>query len=207
MKDFDMWIFFYLIKIEPLRFGKSNFRIVIHLYLDHHRRSILTKPAMLQSFTVLIYIAIGTVSYMILRKSKSKALHWVLYLALQSCELWILMLVEMSQPFKFGCLYLIFNVGFIYIYILFANEIHVVLFNAVNFASLIIFSSVLYYFLPVESPPPLLSPFSVMVSVFFFVLWLSMYLYNTSSFGDLMYLKFPFCLFNQLAEIFQQNIF
>lgn len=144
---------------------------------------------------------------MILRKSKSKALHWFLYLTLQLCELWILVLVEISQPFKFACLQLIFNVGFIYIYILFANEIHVVLFNSVNFASLIIFSLILYYFLPIETPPPLLSPFSIMVSVFFFVLWLSMFLYNTNSFDELMYLKFPFRLFNQLAEIFQQNIF
>ena len=179
----------------------------MHIFFESHRQTFITAPVVLQSFSILFYMAFGTISFVLLRKTRSLALHWAFYITLQLAEIWILMLIEIDQPFKFACLQLIFNVGFVYIYILFANEIHVVLFNSINFVSFIIFSVVLYYCMEMATPPPLISPFSVMVSVFFFTLWLTMFLYNNDSFDDMMYLKFPFRIFDQLAQIFQQNIF
>ena len=70
----------------------------------------------------------------------------IMYMVQFFFEIWNIILLDFNNIFKLSCFFLLFNIGFIYTYILFSHEINVGIFNFMAFVSLLIFS-IIYYLL------------------------------------------------------------
>jgi len=164
--------------------------------------------SIIRAISITVYIVFGIISYGCIRNSNNKILMMFLYLMFFLLELWNIFIIPFNHIFKLGSFYLLFNIAFIYIYIIFTNKINNSAFNIVSFLSLIVVSVVYYLSEKIDGKiHMILNPFSVLIGCYFFVVWVGLFLYNKNRFDQLMFLKFPFEIYFEFGRILAKNMF
>jgi hypothetical protein len=162
---------------------------------------------MIKAVSISVYIFFGIVSYSCIRTSTNKIMILGLYFLFFLLELWIIVLVDFNNIFKIASFYLIFNVSFIYLYIIFRNTINTGVFNLMAFLSLVVVAVIYYYMNDIcNKVHMILNPFSLIIGCYFYVVWIGLFLYNKTRFDRLMFLKFPFEIYFEFGRILSKNL-
>ena len=196
---------FTTIKYPPLNLFD---RFLCFKFMDIRGPTFAEETHLLRGFSVTFYIFFCVASFACLRNSKSKMAFTIMYMVQFILELWNIILVDFNNIFKLSSFFLLFNIGFIYAYIVFAHEINVGIFNLIAFMSLVLFSVVYYFMEDIDGKiHMILNPYSCIVGCYFFVVWITLFLFNKNKFDELMYLKFPFEIYFEFGKILSKNVF
>ena len=171
-----------------------------HLFLK------ITQP--LHALSIFIYVFFGIISFACIKDTFNKIALFIMYMLLFLLEVWNILLIEYNTIFKLASFFLIFNVAFIYVYVIFVNEINVVIFNIIAMLSLLVISVVYYFMTDIQGKVHMvLNPYSCIVGCYFYVVWVGLFLYNKKKFEAMMFLKFPFEIFFEFGRILTNTLF